>query len=57
MASVHNTTRGYLQTTSPENWHMYVAGSNYDDHLPHLQWLAAQAELNEATAVWDAQDD
>lgn len=40
----------YLRGASPEAWHRYVAGSNYDDNHDALRWLIDQPELDVGTA-------
>ena len=50
MSTVYDIIHAYLQAASAEQRHVYVAGSNYDDNLPHLQYLAAQSDLDQATA-------
>ena len=50
MSQVEDIINTYLQAASAEQRHVYVAGSNYDDNLPHLQYLAAQTDLDQATA-------
>ena len=46
MSQVNDIIKTHLQAASAEQRHVYVAGSNYDDNLPHLQYLAAQADLD-----------
>ena len=50
MPAVYDIIHAHLQAASAEQRHVYVAGSNYDDNLPHLQYLAAQSDLDQATA-------
>ena len=50
MSQVDDIIKTHLQAASAAQWHVYVAGSNYDDNLPHLQYLAAQSNLDQATA-------
>ncbi|UOO90562.1 DUF4274 domain-containing protein [Vitreoscilla massiliensis] len=50
MSPVDDIIHAYLQAASAEQRHVYVAGSNYDDNLPHLQYLAVQSDLDQATA-------
>ena len=50
MPAVYDIIHAHLQAASAEQRHVYVAGSNYDDNLPHLQYLAAQTDLDQATA-------
>ena len=50
MSQVDDIIKNHLQAASAAQRHVYVAGSNYDDNLPHLQYLAAQSDLDQATA-------
>ena len=50
MSQVDDIIKTHLQAASAAQRHVYVAGSNYDDNLPHLQYLAAQTDLDQATA-------
>ncbi len=41
----------HLAQATPEQRHIYVARSNYDDNEPALAWLADQPDLDRATAL------
>jgi len=46
-----NLVRAYLETATPEQWHIYVARSNYDDNVKGLQWLIDNPKLDRGTAL------
>lgn len=43
--------RAYLESATPAQWHLFAAGSNYDDNAPGLLWLIDNPNVDRATAL------
>lgn len=49
--AIRSIVLSYLQGATPEQWHVYVARSNYDDNAPALRWLIDNPQLDRGTAL------
>ncbi|SEJ02384.1 MULTISPECIES: DUF4274 domain-containing protein [unclassified Variovorax] len=49
--AIHELVLSYLESATPEQWHVYAARSNYDDNLPMLRWLVDNPKLDRGTAL------
>jgi hypothetical protein len=43
--------RTYLEGATPQQWHLFAAGSNYDSNTKALHWLIDNPAIDRATAL------
>ena len=43
--------RAHLESATPAQWHLFAAGSNYDDNALGLRWLIDNPNVDRATAL------